>query len=166
MDDPAATLNSPIDGVQTRTSGPDIDGTDLQTAVTTAADALLAAVNVRRALAGTPPLIQQSTLFELADRRSVDMAVRGYLAHIDPETGRPLAEDTLREAGFRGQVAELLFQSEAPIGELSQSAVTAWFQDPDHDLILLSPEFRFAGIGIMGDGQRWIVTMIMAGESP
>jgi uncharacterized protein YkwD len=165
-DEPVLMQNSSIARTQATSTDQDAGGTDLTTAMTAAADAVLAAVNVRRALAGIPPLIQQAALLEVAYERSVDMAVRGYLAHVDPETGRQVAEDLLRAADFRGQVAELLFQSETPIGELSQSAVAAWFQDPDHNLILLSPDFRFVGIGMMGDGQRWIVTMILAGESP
>lgn len=163
---PAYRLTSRVEGTQlVETSQANLD-TDLTSAMTTAADSILAAVNLQRALAGIPPLIQQPALVDAAYTRSIDMAVRRYLAHVDPADGSQAAEELLRANGFRGQAAELLFQTERPVSEVSQAAVDAWLQDPDHSLILLSPEFRYTGIGIMGNGERWTVTMLVAGESP
>ena len=139
---------------------------DLNAAMTTAADSVLAAVNVRRALGGVPPLIQQPVLSEVARERSIDMAASGYLGHVNPQDGQVSVEALLGSAGVIGQAAELLYQSTLTIDQISQQAVAAWFQDSDHNLILLSPDFRFAGVGVMGDGERWILTLILSGEAP
>ena len=157
----SAVASSPTPPVNQATLSP-----DLTTAMTQAADSILAAVNVRRALVGISPLIQQPILVDAAQERSVDMAALGYLAHVNPENGRLEAEQILRSRGFLGQVAELLFQSVSPIEDIPGATVAAWFDDDDHSLILLSPEFRYTGIGVMGDGDHWIVTMIMTGDVP
>jgi len=138
---------------------------DLTTAISTAADSILAAVNVRRAVSGISPLILQPALADVSYERSLDMAARGYLAHVDPADGSPAAEELLRAANFTGQAAELIFRTGAPVDGVSQEAVSAWFQDSDHKLVLLSQEFRYTGIGVVGDGDRWIVTMILVGEA-
>ncbi|MEJ2013302.1 MAG: CAP domain-containing protein [Anaerolineales bacterium] len=163
---PAYRLSSRAEGTQlVQTNQANLD-TDLTSAITTAADSILAAVNLQRALAGIPPLIQQPALVDAAYTRSTDMAVRRYLGHVDPADGSQAAEELLHANGFQGRAAELLFQTERPVSEVSQAAVDAWLQDSDHSLILLSPEFRYAGIGVMGNGERWTVTMLVVGESP
>jgi len=138
---------------------------DLNAAMATTADSVLAAVNVRRALAGVPPLIQQPVLAAVAVERSIDMAAGGYVGHVDPQ-GQVPVETRLQRAGVIGQAAELLYQSTLAIDQAAPQAVAAWFQDRDHNFILLSPDFRYAGVGVMGDGERWILTLILSGEAP
>ena len=118
----SAVASSPTPPVNQATLSP-----DLTTAMTQAADSILAAVNVRRALVGISPLIQQPILVDAAQERSVDMAALGYLAHVNPENGRLEAEQILRSRGFLGQVAELLFQSVSPIEDIPGATVAAWF---------------------------------------
>jgi uncharacterized protein YkwD len=155
-----------VDSPAVSRTGQAAQAPDLTTATSTAADSILQAVNVRRAVAGISPLILQSTLADVSYERSLDMAARGYLAHVDPADGSPAAEELLRAANFTGQAAELIFRTGAPVDGVSQAAVSAWFQDSDHKLVLLSQEFRYTGIGVVGDGDRWIVTMLLTGETP
>ncbi|MFN2273407.1 MAG: CAP domain-containing protein [Anaerolineales bacterium] len=155
-----------VEGTPIAATGQAALSVDLTTAITQASDSILAAVNVRRALAGIPPLIQQPALVDAALERSVDMAVEDYLAHVDPADGSLEPERILRSAGFLGQAAELLNQFQGSIDDVPGATVAAWFEDDDHSLILLSPEFRYSGTGVMGDGERWIVTMILTGDIP
>ncbi len=126
----------------------------------------MAAVNVRRALAGIPPLIQLPELTAIAGRRSVDMAAGGYLGHVDPLTGKVPVEQLLEQAGFNGQAAELLYHSQGALSLLANEVAEAWFMDSSHQLVLLSLEFRYIGIGIMGNRQGWIITAVVAGDLP
>jgi uncharacterized protein YkwD len=162
----AYRLTSTALGVQPVETSQSAADTGFSSAIIKAADSILAAVNLQRALAGVPPLIQQPALVDAASERSVDMAARRYLAHVDPADGSLGAEKLLRGKGFRGQAAELLFQTEQPVSDVSQATIGAWLQDSDHSLILLSPDFRYAGIGVMGNGERWIITMLLTGERP
>lgn len=138
----------------------------LEAAITTTSEALLSAVNLRRALAGVPPLIHQPELTGIANDRAADMATSGYRGHVDPQSGVVIVEQRLQQAGYHGQAAELLFESLGPLTGLAEITVETWFADADHELVLLGPEFRYAGIGVMGDGQRWIVVAVITGELP
>ena len=139
---------------------------ELETAVTTTAEALLTSVNLHRALSGVPPLIQQAELTGIANDRAAAMATSGNMGHVDPQSGVVVVEQRLQEAGFQGQAAELLFDSLGPLSELPDLTAESWFADADHKLVLLGPEFRYAGIGVMGDGQRWIVVAVLTGDLP
>ncbi len=150
------------ESVQAQVSEP----SDLSAAVTTTSEALLTSVNLKRALSGVPPLIQQPGLTGLAGERAAEMATSGFLGHVDPQSGVVVVEQRLLQAGYHGQAAELLFDSQGPLSELAATTVQTWFADADHELILLGPEFRYAGIGVMGDGQRWIVVAVLTGDLP
>lgn len=146
--------------------GPEPGSSELDAAVITAAEAILASVNVRRALSGIPPLIELPELTTIASQRSLDMAVGRYLGHVDPRSGEVPVERMLEKAGFKGQAAELLYHSQKGLAVLADEVVETWFVDKDHQLVLLSPEFRYCGIGIMGDGQAWNFTAVLAGDFP
>lgn len=139
---------------------------DLDAAISSTVDALLSAINIRRALDGWPPLIRQETLTEMANNRAIDMSVHGYLGHEDPETTEILAATMLLEQGYYGNVAELVYAASVPLDRLSEIAIDEWFDDPDTSAVLLSPGFRFVGIGIMGDGTTWKVVQVLAESAP
>jgi uncharacterized protein YkwD len=94
------------------------------------------------------------------------MAVGGYLGHVDPLTGDLAVELLLKQSGFSGQAAELLYDSETTLSAQADEVIESWFMDPDHRLVLLGPEFSYSGIGIMGDGHVWITTMVVLGDLP
>jgi uncharacterized protein YkwD len=139
---------------------------ELEAAATTTAEALLTSVNLRRALSGVPPLIQQPELTGIANDRAAEMATSGYMGHVDPQSGMVVVEQRLQQAGYHGQAAELLLDSLSPLSELAEITARTWFADADHELILLGPTFRYAGIGVMGDGKRWIVVTVLTGDLP
>jgi uncharacterized protein YkwD len=139
---------------------------DLDAAISTAGDAILAAINVRRALSGIPPLIQLPELTNIAMLRATDLTINGYLGHVDPRSGEVAVMQLLLDSGFNKQAAELLFRSQVALSTVPNEVVEAWFLDSDNRLVLLSPEFHYGGVGIMGDGQAWVVTAVVTGESP
>jgi len=139
---------------------------DRDAAISSTTDALLSAINIRRALEGWPPLVRQAALTEIANNRANDMSVRAYLSHVDPETMENLVERMLLERGYHGQVAELVFAADEPFDSLSEIAIEAWFDDPDTRSILLSPGFHFIGIGVMFDGTTWKIVQVLAEHGP
>ncbi len=138
----------------------------LQAAISTSADAILNGINLRRAQKGIAPWIIEPILVEYAYERSIDMAVRGYLDHLDPQNGEILVQRALQEQVFYGQAAEFVYATGDQLTEVSTSTLAAWFGDADHEAVLYSPDFRYAGLGIMGDGSNWIVTLIVVEGRP
>lgn len=139
---------------------------DLDAAFSSTADALLSAINVRRALDGWPPLVLQAALTEIASNRTSDMSVHAYLSHEDPETAEILVERMLIDKGYHGQVEELVYAAKEPLDRLGVRAIDEWFDDPDTRSVLLSPGFHFIGIGMMGDGTTWKIVQVLAEHGP
>jgi len=140
----------------------DVAGSDvLQAAISTSVDAILNGINLRRAQEGLLPWLVEPPLVDYAYERSVDMALQGFLDHTAPGAGEVDVLSALQERDYFGQAAELVFATQAPLQEVAQTTLKAWFSDPNHEAVLLSPELRFAGLGLMGDGSRWIVTLIL-----
>jgi uncharacterized protein YkwD len=147
------------------TVGPTLTG-DLDTAISSTTDAILSAINVRRALEGWPPLVRQIALTEIANNRAIDMAVHAYLSHEDPETTEILVESMLIDRGYHGRVAELVYAANEPLDRLGEIAIDEWFDDPDTRSVLLNPGFHFIGIGMMGDGTTWKIVQVLAEHAP
>ena len=139
---------------------------DLDAAISSTTDALLSAINLRRALEGWPPLVGQDALTQIANMRAIDMSVHGYLSHEDPETAEIIVENMLIEMGYSGQVAELVYAANEPLDRLGEIAIEEWFKDPDTRSVLLSPGFRFIGIGMMGDGTTWKIVQVLVEHGP
>ncbi len=139
---------------------------DLDTAISSTTDALLSAINVRRALDGWPPLVRQIVLAEIANNRAIDMAVHTYLSHEDPETAEILVESMLIDRGYHGRVAELVYAANVPLDRLGEIAIDEWFDDPDTRSVLLNPGFHYIGIGMMGDGTTWKIVQVLAEHAP
>ncbi len=139
---------------------------DLDAAISSTTDALLSAINVRRALEGWPPLVRQIALTEIANNRAIDMAVHAYLSHEDPETEEILVENMLIELGYHGRVAELVYAANEPLDRLGEVAIDEWFDDLDTRSVLLNPGFHFIGIGMMGDGTTWKIVQVLAEYAP
>lgn len=147
--------------------GGDIVESDvLQAAISTSADAILNGINLRRAQQGLLPWLVEPALVEVAYERSVDMAIRGFVDHTAPGAAEVEVLSALQERTYFGQAAELVFATQEPLQEVAQTTLNAWFADPNHEAVLLSPELRFAGLGLMGDGSRWIVTLILVQGRP
>jgi uncharacterized protein YkwD len=133
----------------------------LQAAISTSADAIINGINLQRVRQGLIPWVIDPGIVDLAYERTVDMAVREYLDHTDPNNHQVIPEIGLRERGYYGQAAELIFSTEVPLEEVASITLTAWLDDGNHQAVLFSPDYRFAGVGLMGDGQRWIVALLV-----
>jgi uncharacterized protein YkwD len=133
----------------------------LQAAISTSADTILNAINLRRTQAGLLPWLVEPTLVDYAYERSVDMAIRGYLDHIVPGEEQVQVIPALQDGDYYGQAAELVFATQDSLQNVASVTLAAWFDDPDHEALLMSPLFRYVGLGVMGDGSQWIVTLIL-----
>jgi uncharacterized protein YkwD len=109
----------------------------------------LAAANGVRREAGLPELRMRRDLVEVARRHALDMARRGYMAHVSPEGKNP--GDRAHEAGVAYKaIAENLARvrhSDDP-GDL---AVTGWLTSPTHRRNLLDERgtgYVYTGIGV------------------
>jgi uncharacterized protein YkwD len=138
----------------------------LQAAISTSADAILSGINLRRVQEGLLPWQVDSPLVEAAYERSVDMAIRGYYDHTAPGEGEVEVLASLQAGSYFGQAAELVFVTQEPLQEVSRATLQAWFNDANHEAVLMSPAFRYVGLGLMGDGSQWIVTMILVEGRP
>jgi uncharacterized protein YkwD len=139
---------------------------DLDAAILDTAEAIVRAINVQRAEAGTPALIPEARLADIANLRSTDMTVRSYTGHDDPETGRTILEDLLAQTGYAGPSAELIYAARDPLDSVPDRVIEAWLNDPMHKALLLEPSFRYCGIGLQGDGMWWKLTLILTVDLP
>jgi uncharacterized protein YkwD len=111
-------------------------------------DSVLCLVNAERAQRGLAAFKAQTQLAKSADGHAKDMVRRGYFSHTSKD-GRELA-DRVRAAGYlkgRWSIGENLAWG---TGVLATPAniVKAWLDSPGHKAIMLSPNFRDAGIGL------------------
>jgi uncharacterized protein YkwD len=143
-----------------------VDSDELGAKIMDSADAILQAVNVRRADAGVPSLISQPALVDVASARSTALAVGSYLAHEEPTSGNVAVESALAEMNYSGPAAELLFAAQDPLESVADRVIEAWFTDPMHKALLLEPSFRYCGIGLMGDGEFWKISLILTTGLP
>lgn len=114
-------------------------------------DAIACAVNAIRAEQRLGPLVPAGALALAAQRHGTDMVNRRYFAHDSPSGGTP--DKRARRAGYiRGQcwvVGENLGWA-VPGANSAETVVTAWMESPPHRAIILDPEFRQMGVGVVG----------------
>ncbi len=137
-----------------------------QAAISTAADAIINGINLRRAQDGFLPWVVDPVLLDYAYERVIDMAVSDYLDHTAPGAEQILVESGLKGRDFYGSAAELVFATNRPLEEVAQVTLDLWFEDNEHKAVLFSPDLRFVGLGLMGDGEHWIVTLIAVEGRP
>lgn len=147
------------------TSGASPSG-DLVASIAVSRASILQAINVRRAEASAPALLSNPSLDKLAALRAEDLATRAYLDHEDPSSGGVAVEGSLAALGYSGPASELLFAARDPLESVSERVIEAWFEDPMHKALLLEPTFRYCGIGMMGDGEYWKITLVMTVSLP
>jgi uncharacterized protein YkwD len=137
------------------------DLNEFDTRIITATESILEAINTKRVEGGATALVSTPELSGLAFTRATDLAVRASMSHEEPGTGAVAAEVELALMGYAGPAAELLFATSDPINSVSERVIDAWFADPMHKALLLEPSFRYCGIGMMGDGDLWKVSLIL-----
>ncbi len=109
---------------------------------------LFKAVNRVRRAHGLRPVVPSPRLRRAARRHSADMLAHHYFAHTSP-TGSTLYQRIVR-SGFvtygSWSAGETLAWGTGSYGSPA-GVVKMWMHSPDHRAILLSPSYRFVGIG-------------------
>ena len=109
---------------------------------------LFQAINDVRRSHGLRPVVPSPRLHWAARHHSSDMLAHNYFAHTSP-TGSTLY-DRIVHSGFvtlgYWEAGETLAWGTGVLGTPS-SVVKMWMASPEHRAILLSPAFRFVGIG-------------------
>jgi len=117
---------------------------------------VLRLINIERVNAGATPFIWDESLAVVARAHSVDMATRGFFAHICPSGVS--ANDRINNGTRWSSGGECLAFGNTPF-----SAVQAWMNSPLHRTIILNdwgaPWMHFVGIGYYN--QRWTLKTTM-----
>lgn len=134
--------------------------------MTEVALAIMLEVNAARQMNGVQHLRAASPLMHLAALRAKEMIALGYFDHVHPRRGTVEADRLLRATGISGGVGELLFESSTSREDLASDAVLAWLEQDANRRTMLSTDYQHIGVGVMGDGERWIVAALMSAEQP
>jgi len=107
-------------------------------------------INAIRVANGLPRVGATKALTVAAKRHSQDMVRRHYFAHVSP-SGQTVTERVKRAGYLRGAAGWSLGENIAwGSGSAGSPAalVNAWMNSPPHRAIILTPDFRDAGVGI------------------
>jgi uncharacterized protein YkwD len=107
-------------------------------------------INAIRVANGLRPVGATKALTVAAKRHSRDMVRRHYFAHVSP-SGQTVTERVKRAGYLDGARAHHLGENIAfGSGSAGSPAaiVQAWMNSPPHRAIILTPDFRDAGVGI------------------
>jgi len=130
------------------------------------AEAMMVRVNRDRDVLGLPALAPSQALDQVAGLRVEDMLVRDYLGPVGPGDVSVAAQELMAAAGFSGHLGETVYEHRGPLSGLVDAAVGAWVASEAHRALLLDNRFRFTGVGILGDGERWVVVQVLAERGP
>jgi uncharacterized protein YkwD len=120
--------------------------------------AVVCLVNTERAAARLVPVQTAGALELVAQRHAADMVGRGYFAHVSPSGGT--VDKRARRAGYLTGPCWALGEDlgwAPPVVATAQAVVAAWMESPRHRAVILDPDFRDIGIGLVmraptGDG--------------
>ncbi|MCX5267953.1 CAP domain-containing protein [Streptomyces sp. NBC_00199] len=119
-------------------------------AETQAAAEVLKLVNEERAKVGCSPVSANSSLSDLAEKFSDDMAARGFFDHTDPDGATPW--DRAAKAGISGLGGENIARGQAD----AAAVMEAWMNSPGHRANILNCDFKTLGVGVhFGAGGPW-----------
>jgi uncharacterized protein YkwD len=109
---------------------------------------LFQAINRVRRAHGLRPVVPSPRLHRAARNHSADMLARDYFSHTSP-TGSTLLDRILR-SGFvtygSWTAGETLAWGTGTYADPA-GVIRMWMHSPEHRAIVLSPSFRFVGIG-------------------
>ncbi|MGV9556134.1 CAP domain-containing protein [Streptomyces sp. NPDC003401] len=115
-----------------------------------AAAEVLKLVNEERAEAGCSAVSANSSLADLAQRFSQDMAARGFFDHTDPDGASPW--DRAAKAGISDLGGENIARGQAD----AAAVMEAWMNSPGHRANILNCDFKTLGVGVhLGSGGPW-----------
>ncbi|MEU8654077.1 CAP domain-containing protein [Streptomyces sp. NPDC048737] len=115
-----------------------------------AAAEVLKLVNEERAKVGCSAVSANSSLADLAQRFSEDMAARGFFDHTDPDGATPW--DRAGKAGISDLGGENIARGQAD----AAAVMEAWMNSPGHRANILNCDFKTLGVGVhLGSGGPW-----------
>jgi uncharacterized protein YkwD len=113
--------------------------------------AVLCLVNVERAARGVAPVAPESRLEAAATAHAVDMRVRSFFNHTNPDGASP--GDRISAAGY----AWSAYGENIAYGQRTPAAVMdAWMRSTGHCQNILSPRVTEVGIGVDGQSRGWV----------
>jgi len=127
---------------------------------------LLVRVNHDRDVLGLPALTPSQALDQVAGLRAEDMLARGYVGPNVPGDASVPAQDLMTVAGYVGRLGELTYEHIGPLDSLVDASVGAWIASDAHRALLLDTRYKFTGVGMVGEGERWIVALVFAEQGP
>ncbi|MFG2132003.1 CAP domain-containing protein [Streptomyces sp. NPDC048751] len=111
---------------------------------------VLKLVNEERAKVGCSAVAANSSLTELAEAFSEDMAARGFFDHTDPDGASPW--DRAAKAGITNLGGENIARGQAD----AAAVMEAWMNSPGHRANILNCDFKTLGVGVhYGSGGPW-----------
>jgi len=130
---------------------PVADGTHAEGRLTPLESATLRRVNKERVARGLRPLKPVADMQAIARAHSLDMSVRGYFAHNDPDGVTPMqraARAGVRWAFFGENIATTSKRAGRSDEELASWAVDDWMKSEGHRKNILDPEYTETGLGV------------------
>jgi uncharacterized protein YkwD len=119
-------------------------------ALTAARAEILSLVNEQRATAGCKALTASSSLDQLAQNFSDEMAARGFFDHTDPDGKDPW--DRAKALGISNLGGENIARGQAD----AKAVMEAWMNSPGHRANILNCDYTTLGVGIhYGTGGPW-----------
>lgn len=118
-------------------------------------------INQKRVEAGLAPLQETEKLQEAASGHSEEMYRLNYFDHESPvEANRTLPQRLvnagLTKYGWAGENIAMVAQPNA------QALVDMWMKSQGHRENLLRPDFKYTGIAVYGDGDKFYATQIFS----
>ncbi|MDW8071279.1 MAG: CAP domain-containing protein [Anaerolineae bacterium] len=110
---------------------------------------LIELINAERQKHGLPPLRINSTLMQVAQMHSQNMAERDFFDHVDPATGM----DACQRIASAGYAVRACAENLAAGYRTAQTVFQAWMHSPQHRANLLSPDFAEIGLGYAEGGR-------------
>ncbi len=109
-------------------------------------------VNAEREHAGQPALLWDEVAADAGYDHCVDMRVRGFYAHVNPDGDGPCAR--LLDAGVSPYSCG--GENLARTNDSPHDVMAAWMASPDHRALILAPGVSHVGVGVhTGSGGPW-----------
>lgn len=133
--------------------------------ITTLTNRIQSLTNLSRSQNNLPPLTLNTTLSEVAKRRSTEMIEKNYFSHTSPSgcdmTCQLKASNYETLSWGENLALSNTFRSYT-LPDLAQTFMTNWLKSSTHRDNILSKKFTHQGIGIAVEGERIVITVIFS----
>ncbi|MRG86871.1 CAP domain-containing protein [Salinibacillus xinjiangensis] len=106
--------------------------------------------NAERSKEGLPKLKADTSLSNVARKKSQDMQAKGYFSHTSPTYGSPF--DMMRDFGIDYQSAA---ENIAKGQRTPEEVVNSWMNSSGHRKNIMNSEFTHIGVGLEKNGYYW-----------